>query len=80
MKATVTVYRSGEIHNQYDVVGFQKAVRSAMSVLCHFLSEHVVTEEKDMKVESRYLAHAEWSCTVLYMRDEVFGLNVRRTA
>ncbi len=76
MKSTVTVYKDGEIDRQYDVVGFQKAVSSAMIHLCRFLDTHVANEMLNAVVECRYLARAEWSCTVTYINQEVFGLNV----
>lgn len=80
MKAEVTIYRNGEIDQQFKVVGFQKAVSVAMKHLCLFLDAHVAEEELDAVVKCIYLAHSQWSCTVTFDDRDIFGLNVRRAS
>ncbi len=73
----VTTYNAGEIFQQYDEVGFRKALLSALVRLDRVVRAYCLAD-KDLNITMSFIGPHEWSACVEHENEELFGVSISR--
>ncbi len=77
MKFRIDFYKDGQINTTLRLVSFRKALIHAAHELGKKL-ELLISEEKDVRVESTYLGPREWSAVIYLADDEIYGITIQK--